>query len=151
MDEGEKEVDIAQIREMIADAKKEAQTLTADNTTPPAASPSPSPPGSDTSAANAALIATLRQQLEAEKSHYRRKARELHVENSQLRVEKEMLRVSSRASDALISNLTTTVKALREDKAKRLREEEARAQGEEPGRGGVPRGRGAEGWRRRWW
>ena len=130
-EDGEKEMDIAQIREMIADAKKEAQTLTADNTVPPSQSPSPPPSVTDTAAADAALIATLRQQLEAEKAHSRRKARELHVENSQLRVEKEMLRVSSRASDALISNLTTTVKALREDKAKRLREEEARAQGEE--------------------
>ena len=130
VEEGEKEVDIAQIREMIADAKKEAQTLTADSAAPPSLSPSP-PPANDTSAADAALIVTLRQQLEAEKAHYRRKARELHVENSQLRVEKEMLRVSSRASDALISNLTTTVKALREEKTKRLREEEARAHGEE--------------------
>ena len=130
-EDGEKEVDIAQIREMIADAKKEAQTLTADNAVPPSSSPPPLPAVGDTSAADAVLIATLRQQLEAEKAHNRRKARELHVENSQLRVEKEMLRVSSRASDALISNLTTTVRAMREEKAKRLREEEARAQGEE--------------------
>ena len=130
-EDGEKEVDVSQIREMIADAKKEAQTLSADNTTPQPSPPSPSPPASDTSAADAVLVAALQQQLEAEKAHFRRKARELHVENSQLRVEKEMLRVSSRASDALISNLTTTVKALREEKAKRLREDEARAHGEE--------------------
>jgi len=59
------------------------------------------------------LISDLQHQLSIEKAHYRKKSKQWHLENSQLRVEKEMLKVSARAGDALISNLSSAVQSKR--------------------------------------
>ena len=121
------EVDIAQIRQMISAAREEARAINGENElqpptpTPQPASPappSPSPTPSPTPPPDPSLH-TLESQLALERAEYRRKAKRWHLENSQLRVEKEMLRVSARASDALISNLTNTVRAQKEREARR--------------------------------
>ena len=143
-DDADGVVDIAQIQRMISSAKEEARALNADldpassqpTTSSPASAPSsalvppsslapptsPSPTTSDASPSptpSADAVRLLEEKLVSERAEYKKKARSWQLEVTQLRVEKEMLRVSARASDALINNLSNTVRAQKEREAKR--------------------------------
>jgi hypothetical protein len=63
------------------------------------------------------LIEESKRKLIEEKSIHKKKMQAWHLENAQLRVEKEMLRVSARAGDAMINNLATAVKARKDGNA----------------------------------